>query len=548
MEGFAMTRRPRFLALALLTLSLSVSTVAAQEPAPAFSQEPVPGSDEIFADSIDVRVINIEVFVTGPKGKRVTGLTRDDFEVYEDGRRVEVTHFYAAEPATSTASPLRPGPVPEAERLQLAVYFDTEDLPEGAIPRIVHAVEEFVVARARPDVRPDERPDERVIVAHYHGADSLAVREVPVNRPALSAALSEMARAPQGASLSGLVSRLGSKGTSDRAVAEMNAQSEALRRRGQAKSALDALDRFVAALGSLPGRKALLYVSGKVSFSPGQSLFTIFENKLGLSVRQGAMRPLVKRLEDTVNSDRIVFYGLGARNSRATSISAAAYDPKRIRIPRPGEDVVDIGRDLTDANPAASLAWIGEDLDSYYSLGYTPDRRPDGKRHRVEVRVKRRGLDVRYLEAYRDRTPADRAEARTLASLLLGDGENPLGVTVEFGPAEAAGKEGVTVPVTLRLPLARMALLPGSGGAPEGRLSIVITVRDDQGRMSEPTRLTLPVRPDGEIEPGQQMSFTTRLLLRPIPHTVVVGVRDELGNTLSTVTSGYNPPSGSHGG
>jgi len=32
--------------------------------------------------------------------------------------------------------------------------------------------------------------------------------------------------------------------------------------------------------------------------------------------------------------------------------------------------------------------------------------------------------------------------------------------------------------------------------------------------------------------------------MRPIPHTVVIGVRDELGNTLSTVTAEYNPATG----
>jgi hypothetical protein len=52
----------------------------------------------------------------------------------------------------------------------------------------------------------------------------------------------------------------------------------------------------------------------------------------------------------------------------------------------------------------------------------------------------------------------------------------------------------------------------------------------------------IPRPPCGAVLPGQQASFTTRLLLRPLPHTLVVGVRDELGNTLSTVTVSYAPP------
>ncbi|HYG61022.1 MAG TPA: hypothetical protein VEL74_00450, partial [Thermoanaerobaculia bacterium] len=36
--------------------------------------------EETFFDSVEVRVVNVEVFVTGRDGKRITGLTRDDFE------------------------------------------------------------------------------------------------------------------------------------------------------------------------------------------------------------------------------------------------------------------------------------------------------------------------------------------------------------------------------------------------------------------------------------------------------------------------------------
>jgi hypothetical protein len=36
-----------------------------------------------ISETIEVRVTNIDVVVTDKSGKRVTGLTRDDFEVFE---------------------------------------------------------------------------------------------------------------------------------------------------------------------------------------------------------------------------------------------------------------------------------------------------------------------------------------------------------------------------------------------------------------------------------------------------------------------------------
>ncbi len=46
-----------------------------------------------FGDRLDVSLINVEVWVTDKKGQNVTGLLADDFEVFEDGAPVEVTHF-----------------------------------------------------------------------------------------------------------------------------------------------------------------------------------------------------------------------------------------------------------------------------------------------------------------------------------------------------------------------------------------------------------------------------------------------------------------------
>jgi hypothetical protein len=40
---------------------------------------------------------------------------------------------------------------------------------------------------------------------------------------------------------------------------------------------------------------------------------------------------------------------------------------------------------------------------------------------------------------------------------------------------------------------------------------------------------------------GQLAGYRTKLALRPTDHTVAVGVRDELGNVVSTVTAAYKP-------
>ena len=48
-----------------------------------------------FSACAEVRVAEIEVFVTDRQGRPVHGLTAADFRLYQDGERVEISNFYA---------------------------------------------------------------------------------------------------------------------------------------------------------------------------------------------------------------------------------------------------------------------------------------------------------------------------------------------------------------------------------------------------------------------------------------------------------------------
>lgn len=522
-----MTRSARTAALALPFLFCLL-------PPSAFSQQ----QDETFEESVDVRVVNIEVYVTDNEGKRVTGLTRDDFEVYEDGKKMEVTHFYASEGKKTGAALAEP----EVERLQLAVYFDLQALPSQRRQQLMRVIEDFLVARARPG--------EQALIASFIGADTLQVRPVPMERPALASVLQKIVeiRKPNltgspdaraiagagggaggGAGIAGASAGSGGGGGGrlGAAMAELeaaesawNRETDALMVRAMTQVDLEALVAFLEGIGSLPGRKAVLYVAGGATFSPGQTAFSAMWMKYGGMVDELKLRPLFARLEKVVNSDRILFYSLGAIAGNGA----------------------EFGRSY-DGRPEDALAWIDEELDSYYSLGYTPAaRRKPGKRYDVEVRVKRPGLNVHHVEEYHDRTPRERAHNRTMAALLFGDGMavNPLGARLEVGRAEAVGKDQATVPIKVTFPLSEIALLPRNG-AHEGRLSLFVAARDDEGMISEVTELLMPIRLKAPALPGQRASYTTRMALRPRPHTIALGIRDELGNTVSTVTAPYVP-------
>jgi hypothetical protein len=69
---------------------LSTAALLLALPLPA-QQTPIP--DQPFVESIDVSVANVEVTVTDREGRPVRGLTRGDFDLFVDGRKVEIVNF-----------------------------------------------------------------------------------------------------------------------------------------------------------------------------------------------------------------------------------------------------------------------------------------------------------------------------------------------------------------------------------------------------------------------------------------------------------------------
>ncbi|MGH9424570.1 MAG: hypothetical protein ACRD3J_31645, partial [Thermoanaerobaculia bacterium] len=58
------------------------------------------------SESIEVRVVNVDVVVRDRAGKPVTGLTKDAFEIYENGQKREITNLYEV---TGAPSPIAKG-------------------------------------------------------------------------------------------------------------------------------------------------------------------------------------------------------------------------------------------------------------------------------------------------------------------------------------------------------------------------------------------------------------------------------------------------------
>jgi VWFA-related protein len=327
------------------------------------------------------------------------------------------------------------------------------------------------------------------------------------------------------------------------------------------RTTLGALGQFVDSLAGLPGRKAVLLVSGGLSQRPAEDIYQLWQNKFASFASQVGATHLDSFRNDTTrlfaemveraNASRATFYTITAPEDLSGRSAENAGDPywsqdqaavAAVNQTQPlqglaagtgGLAAVDTPQNLFDR--------MRGDLDAYYSLGYVPVHRKDGKKHQLAVKLHDRNLVVRARESYRERTGLQTTATRTLSALLLGEDVNPFDVSfaVEGESKDKKGKYQVTLLV--KLPMAKLVLLP-HGDAHEGRLRVFVGARDNEGRVSDINEIAVPIRvPNDQILTvmGQNAATRITLLLREGEHRLAIGVRDELGNTDSTVTSNY---------
>jgi VWFA-related protein len=582
--------------LALLAL-LAAAPLSAQEatPRPAAGESLVEG--QLFVDSIDVQVVNLEVFVTDRQGQRVAGLTREDFEVLEDGRPIQVSNFYAVTGGRTEVTEARSAmllagetaedateALPLEQRLNLAIVIDDLSLDARNRNQLLLAIGNAVLPRLRPD--------DRVLVGLLGGSRVRILQRLTSDPDQLRTTLEQMSRtAPAGiarlAEKRDLVRQIegislvaeGDNAEADYQKRELHAgivkeinatmQDYARRRAQDTRSSVKALTQLIDSLAGLPGRKAVLYAGGGLSLRPGEAIFQAWEQKFmamdsriigksGGSRFEGLREDLTNDFQQLVaraNANRVTFYNLGV-TEEVTGVSAESGGHHAWGSTLETLEKMNIGEslnllaggtgglagvDLSD--PRNMLARMREDFDSFYSLGYVPQK-AEAKNRKIEVRVRGRdGLEVRHREGRRDQTNKERMTGRTLSALILDPGGNPLEVAIEIlAETRKTDKENYLVEALVKFPLSRLVLLPGEQFH-EGRVTLFLGAQDSQGRLSPIQEIRVPIQvPVGE--PGalaQTAAYKATLELRPEAHRIAVSIRDELGNTDSAVVTDYTP-------
>ncbi len=545
-----------------LAVALLVTTALADETEPA--------ADTFFTDRIQVEVVEVEVFVRDRQGNAVTDLAAGDFEVFEDGQRVELTNFHRVV-AGNREAPDAPAPVPGAEPrapsiefaparpedpLYLVLYVDNANIRMGNRRRVLRDLRELVQGYGKA-------AEQIMVVSHER---SLKVRQgFTSSRKSVTEALLavEDERAFGDGTFNELMDMVRTIEDRDARLSwvEARIRSYSDEQKLEVERSLGNLRKLIDSLAGLRGRKAVVYAADSLSLNPAEELYQALERRSGdLTVLHQSIQYDVSRdfqsLAAAANSAKVAFYtlhaaGLEVPMAASAEVAGSGFDELRSTVDSvrtanlQGSGRLLAGETgglafLNTNDFSAGLAQMGDDFSTYYSLGYRPREPGDGRYHKIEVKVRRKGLKVRHRTGYRDRSLTDRMTDTVRAALHFAVAKNPMGIEVSVGtgeePSSASENRGRrVVPVMVSIPISQVVLVP-RGETHEGRVRIFVSVQDPDGRESPVQEVEVAMRiPADRLQAALEQSWVQeiKLLVRRGPQILAVGLWDELGNTSS---------------
>ncbi|MGA8810177.1 MAG: VWA domain-containing protein [Thermoanaerobaculia bacterium] len=535
----------------VLVAALTAGPLAAQQKNP-----PAPETPKL-TESIDVRVIGVDVVVTDKKGNSVTGLTRDDFQIFENGVEKPISNFYEIEGKTAAQAVVVPTPgvpappkeeINEQLRRRIILYIDNLSLAPFNRNRVFKQMKEFV--------KDAMRPGDEAMVATYNR--SLKIR-APFTRDAVQ--IQQTLDAIAGESALGttnrnefkdVTSRINDAETYDDATATARAYAQSVEH--DLRQSVESISGLLTTLAGVEGKKILVLTTEGFQIQPGREAFTLidevarekgWQSSSMLEAMGFNANSLIESIARTANANSITIYpihagglaagneGMTADNQQATSynVTSAAASNTTESLQLMAEMTGGLVTARTN-NFAGAFKNIQRDLDSYYSLGYRAGTERVDRQRELEVRVKNRNLRVRNRQTFVEKSTFQDMSDRVIANLLYKTKANDLGIRVKVD-SPVPSNDLFRVPVEIHIPIDNLTLLQ-QGEAYMGGFSIYVVVGNKDGDMSDVSRkshqITIPVTNFANSK-GKYYTYTLDLICERGLNKISVGVVDDVSNT-----------------
>jgi VWFA-related protein len=494
------------------TLLALVFSAAAGAQGPGPQQPPPEPQPPTFR--VEVNYVEVDATVTDAAGNPVPDLTAADFEVLEDGRPQSIATFSRVDIPVERAerplfadSPIEPDVQTNDEvagRVYVIVLDDLHIHPLRSA-RVKAAVRTFIQRHFGAN-------DLAAVV--YTGGRTDAGQEFTNNRRLLLASIDKfMGQRMRSSTLDRLEAYRSTEGM--RQAGERVLDPNIMERGYKARSTLDSMRQLADYLAGVRGRrKAVLFISEGIDYD----IHDVFNNRDASNIIDSTRDAIGAATRANVAIYSIDPRGLTAMGDEGIEVDSFPDDPRTgisstsmLDELRLSQDSLRVLADETGGFAAVNrndfdgaFERVVRENSTYYLLGYYPsNERRDGRFRRIEVRVKRPGLQVRYRRGYQaPRGRAPEAKAAGGVSAAMRDAMNSplpmaaIGMSVFAAPFK--GEEpNAAVAVTLELEAGRFEYVE-KDGVFTNDLEFGFSALDAKGKLvpGERSTVNLALKPD----------------------------------------------------
>jgi VWFA-related protein len=543
--------------VALLLAGAPAAQQPASPPSPANAQPPL-------TFKVDVNYVEIDAQVTDAQGNFVRNLSKDDFQIVENGKPQALTVFSTVEIPVEHVDP------PLFAKAAIPPDVSTNARPfEGRV--FVIMVDDLHTAPTRTA---RVRAAARLFISRYVGANDLVavvntsgfgsgVQDFTSNRVlalrAVDNAIGQKADSATSAALDDYYRNQTGAGAGNSTA---SADSNELERFMKARNALATVKALADYLGGIHGRrKALVFFSEGIDYDTTNP----FAGKYASDVRDTLQDAIAAATRANVSvysvdprgvtsgtEDLIEIQSFPEDNSISTSNlmeeTRVQHDNLRVLSDQTGGFAVLNQNDFRNA-----FSRILDDNSSYYVLGYYPaNENRDGKFRSVQVKVLKPGLTVRARKGYyapKGKLSTPKPSEGKGSPELREAMNSPVGVSGLTLHAFAAPLRGAApkdaVAMALEIDGTKLPFRQSPDGLFTDDLEISMYAADQKGKIQDGAQdvLNLRLKPaTHDLVSNGRFRIVRRLQLPPGKYSVRVGARESNGGLLGTVFFDFEAP------
>jgi VWFA-related protein len=560
--------------LPLLLVLLAGAAGNAQQPAATASTPLQPGGT--FRS--DVNVVEVHAVITDARGNFIKDLSRDDLEIYEDGRLQPITTFALVDvpvvrPLTvaNAAEPIEPDVRATSRSFDGRLYVIVLDDLHTTTLR-----SQLVRAAARTFIERHFGANDLAAIVYTSGRQDLA-QELTSNRRLLRTAIDKF----HGQKLpSAGIERLGvhfrereMSGAASDGGESSSSSSNANGRSGRiddpldpergfnARRALETVKDVAQWMTDVPGRrKALVLFSEGIDYD----IYDVFNNRSATSLIEDARQTIAAAQRANVSIYAVDPRGLTELGDESITVGSLPEDPNldygtplglQRELLLAQESLMSLAEEtgglaiVRTNDVSGGLARIVRDNSYYYVLGYATDNtRAPGKFRKIEVKVKRPDVQVRARRGYVPPDPKALAKKRETevkagtSPALTAALNNPLPIgelpaRVFAAPFKSATSNNASVLIAVEVD-GRALKYEQKDDRFVDKIEVSIVAADYQGKVrgSDLQTLDLKLKPETRQKlEGGGLRLLSRIELPPSRYQLRVGLHESTSGAISTI-------------